>query len=251
MRLVRVAHPGGVDWAEHLGDTVALLTGPPWLAGVRFNEIDVAQTTLLAPVLPSKIIGFARTYPKHAREFGNPVPTEPMMFLKPPSSLLSPGGAIVYPACSSRVDPEGEVGLVLGSRLHRASVAEAKAAVFGVTAVNDVTARDLRRKDGVFGRAKGFDTFCPVGPWIDTTLDPLNLSVHVEVNGIRRASGHTSEMVFNPYELLAWVSQVMTLKAGDLVATGTPDGVVPMDAGDHVAVFVEGMPALENHVISA
>ena len=140
--------------------------------------------------------------------------------------------------------------MVRGKRLHRASVAEARAAVFGVTAVNDVTARDLRRKDGVFGRAKGFDTFCPVGPWVDTTLDPLNLSVHVEVNGKRRASGHTSEMIFSPYDLLAWISQVMTLEAGDLVATGTPDGVIPMDVGDQVAVFVEGLPALKNHVIS-
>ncbi len=250
MKLVRVAHLGDVCWGIHLGETVELLNAAPWESGVGTRVVEARTCTLLAPVAPSKIVAFARTYPKHAREFGNPVPSEPMVFLKPPSSLLAPDAAIVFPASSERVDPEGEVGLVLGRRLHRASRDDAKAALFGVTAVNDVTARDLRRRDGVFGRAKGFDTFCPVGPWIDTELDPLNLSVHVEVNGERRAAGHTSEMVFDPYTLLAWISQVMTLEPGDLVATGTPDGVVPMHVGDRVSVHVEGLPPLCNHVVA-
>jgi len=203
---------------------------------------------LMAPVTPTKIVAVGSNYPKHAAEMGKEVPEVPRLFLKPPSALIGPGAPILVPPVTVRVDPEGELAAVIGTRLFRATPEEAMAGVLGYTCLNDVTCRDFQRQDGLFTRAKGFDTFCPVGPWVVTGLDPLDLEIRTVVNGEVRARGRTSEMFFPLPTLLAFITQVMTLEPGDVVSTGTPPGVAPIHAGDRVAVEIEGIGILENPV---
>jgi 2-keto-4-pentenoate hydratase/2-oxohepta-3-ene-1,7-dioic acid hydratase in catechol pathway len=186
----------------------------------------------LCPVEPSKIVCVGRNYAAHAKELGNEVPAEPLLFFKPPSSLLGPGETVVLPPQSARVEHESELAVVIGARARNISAAEAPHVIFGFTAANDVTARDLQRKDGQWTRAKGFDTFCPVGPWVVTGLDPRSVRVLCRVNGEVRQEGTTSQMVFDVPTLIAYVSSVMTLEPGDLILTGTPDGVGPLAPGD-------------------
>jgi 2-keto-4-pentenoate hydratase/2-oxohepta-3-ene-1,7-dioic acid hydratase in catechol pathway len=200
------------------------------------------------PVRPAKVIGIGRNYRAHARELGHEIPSEPLLFFKPPSALLPHEGIIRLPPESTRVDHEGEIGVVVGRRLRRASEAEAAKAVLGFVCVNDVTARDLQTRDVQFTRAKGFDTFCPVGPWIDTALDAADLGVACRVNGAERQRGSTRDMAFDPAALLAFISNVMTLLPGDLVATGTPEGVGRLQPGDQVEVEVTGLGVLRNPV---
>ena len=197
---------------------------------------------------PTKIVCIGRNYAAHAKELGNEVPERPMLFFKPPSALISNGDAIVLPRASSRVEYEGEIGVVIGRRLRRAAVAEAEAAIRGFTCVNDVTARDLQKTDGQWARAKGFDTFCPNGPRIAEGLDWRSLGVITRVNGEERQRGRTSEMHFAIPELLAYISGVMTLEPGDLVATGTPAGVGPLADGDVVEIEIPGVGVLSNPV---
>lgn len=192
-----------------------------------------------------------RNYAEHAREFGNPVPERPLLFLKPPSAVIGDGEAIVIPPESRRVEHEAEIGVVLGRSLRRADEATARAAIGGITCVNDVTARDLQKTDGQWTRAKGFDTFCPVGPRvmpIDGTFDLATLDVICRVNGAVRQRGRAANMVFSIPALLAYVSQVMTLDPDDLVVTGTPEGVGPLLVGDVVEVEVAGVGVLRNPV---
>ena len=197
---------------------------------------------------PGKIVCVGRNYLEHARELGNEVPDEPLLFLKPPSCVIGEGEAIVIPPFTSRVEYEGEIGLVVGARLRRASPDEARRAVRAIAAVNDVTARDLQKRDGQWTRAKGFDTFCPVGP-LSGTVPPLDsLVVVTRVNGEERQRGRASEMAFAIPVLLSYISHVMTLEPGDLVATGTPAGVGPLSAGDVVEVEVEGLSVVRNPV---
>jgi 2-keto-4-pentenoate hydratase/2-oxohepta-3-ene-1,7-dioic acid hydratase in catechol pathway len=207
--------------------------------------------TLLVPVVPSKIVCVGRNYAAHAKELGNQVPEEPLIFLKPPSSLVAPGGAIEVPASSQRVEHEAEIGVVIGRRLKGASIEEARAGIFGVTCVNDVTARDIQRKEVQFTRAKGFDTFCPVGPWIETELDLDALTVTGRVNGQQRQHGHVQQMIFGIPQLLSFISRVMTLEPGDLISTGTPEGVGPLLHGDQVEIEVSGVGVLRNEVRAA
>jgi 2-keto-4-pentenoate hydratase/2-oxohepta-3-ene-1,7-dioic acid hydratase in catechol pathway len=200
---------------------------------------------------PGKIVCIGRNYREHAKELGNEVPTEPLFFLKPNSSVIRDGEPIVLPPQSERVEFEGEIAVVIGSRLKNASEEEAAAAVSGVVALNDVTARDLQRRDSQWTRAKGFDTFCPIGEVLEGPHDLGNLVVITRVNGEEKQRANTSEMVFSIPMLLSYVSHVMTLDPGDIVATGTPAGVAPLKPGDVVEVEVEGVSRVSNPVVSA
>ena len=197
---------------------------------------------------PGKIVCVGRNYRDHAKELGNEVPKEPLLFLKPPSSVIGDGETIILPPASSRVEYEGEIGILVGARLTRASAAAAGRAVAGVAAVNDVTARDLQKSDGQWTRAKGFDTFCPVGAIAEVPARLEELTVVTRVNGAERQRGRASEMVFDVPTLLAYISQIMTLEPGDLVATGTPAGVGPLAEGDRVEVEIVGASSVANTV---
>lgn len=200
----------------------------------------------LAPVEPRKILCVGRNYRAHAKELGNEVPVEPMLFFKPSTSLLDPGGEVVLPpsAISARVEHEAELAIVVGAPLKRADEAAAAAAIFGATVACDVTARDLQKKDGQWWRAKGVDTFCPVGPVVVSGLDLTELPIVCSVNGELRQRGNTRDMIFSVPRVLSFVSQVMTLEPGDLILTGTPEGVGPLAAGDQLRIDVDGIGAL-------
>jgi 2-keto-4-pentenoate hydratase/2-oxohepta-3-ene-1,7-dioic acid hydratase in catechol pathway len=197
---------------------------------------------------PSKIVCVGRNYVEHAREHGAEVPKAPLLFLKPPSALIGHGEPIILPPASSQVEHEAEIGIVIGTRLQRATPAEAEAGIRGFVCVNDVTARDLQRADGQWSRAKGFDTFCPMGPRVAAGLNWRELEVLARVNGVERQRGRAGEMVFPIPDLLSYISHVMTLEPGDLVATGTPSGVGPIRAGDVVEVEIPGVGVLRNPV---
>jgi 2-keto-4-pentenoate hydratase/2-oxohepta-3-ene-1,7-dioic acid hydratase in catechol pathway len=199
-------------------------------------------------MLPGKIVCVGRNYRDHAKELGNEVPKEPLIFLKPPSSVIANGDPIVLPSVSSRVEFEGEIGVVIGAQLTRASEAEAARAVGGIVAVNDVTARDLQKTDGQWTRAKGFDTFCPMGLPGDAPADLQRLTVITRVNGVEKQRGVASDMVFSIPAILSYISHVMTLEPGDLVATGTPAGVAPLAPGDIVEVEIPGISKISNGV---
>lgn len=213
-----------------------------------FEPMPLRAATLLPPVTPSKIVCVGRNYRDHARELGNEVPAEPLLFFKPPSSLLAPEGVVRMPASSERVDFEGELALVIGRRAsHLQPSADWRPFVRGYTLANDVTARDLQKKDGQWTRAKGFDTFCPVGPYISNEVDPESgLIVETRVNGQLRQHGSSRDFIFSIPELLGYITAAITLEPGDLVLTGTPAGVGPVSAGDRVAVSVEGLGVLQN-----
>jgi len=213
------------------------------------KSTPVAEVRLAAPVDPRKIVCIGRNYAAHAAELGNQVPKHPLIFLKPSTAIVGPGAAIVLPKYSQRVEHEGELGLVIGRRCsHLSDGEDALSHVLGYTCVNDVTARDLQKTDVQFTRAKGFDTFCPVGPHIETQFGPEDVLVETLVNGELRQSGRVSAMVFPPAFLVRWVSRMMTLEPGDLIATGTPAGVGPLVAGDSVDVRIEGIGVLRNPV---
>ncbi len=227
------------------------------LPGGPFGAIDPgpirsrAGLRPLVPCLPSKIIGIGRNYRAHAAELGHAIAPEPLLFLKPPSALLPPGGTILLPRASRRVDFEGEIGVIIGRAARRVPPERALEHVLGYTCVNDVTARDLQDTDVQFTRAKGFDTFCPVGPCVAVGLDPAELAVETFVNGAKRQSSPASRMIFDVAQLVSYASWVMTLLPGDLIATGTPEGVGPLQAGDEVTVAVEGIGSLTNSVAVA
>ena len=215
----------------------------------RMEHLRLSDADLLAPVEPSKIVCVGRNYREHAKELGHEIPVEPLIFLKPNSSLLNPGKAIRRPALSQRVHHEGELGVVIGRRCRKISDQEdVRPYILGYTCVNDVTARDLQRKDVQFTRAKSFDTFCPVGPFIVTDIDPSDLQVTTRVNGDVRQSSRTSAMAFPVAHLIRYISRIMTLEPGDLVATGTPAGVGPLVAGDVVEVEIPGISRVTNPV---
>ncbi len=199
---------------------------------------------------PSKIVCVGRNYAEHAKELGNEIPERPLLFFKPPSAILAPGEPILLPAASSRVEHEAEIGVVIGRRLRHATPEEAEQGIGGFTCVNDVTARDLQKVDGQWARAKGFDTFCPVGPRTVSGLDWRTLKVIGRVNGQVRQRGATSQMLFSIPQLLSYISGVMTLEPGDLIATGTPSGVGPLADGDVVEVEIPGIGILSNPVRS-
>jgi 2-keto-4-pentenoate hydratase/2-oxohepta-3-ene-1,7-dioic acid hydratase in catechol pathway len=232
------------------GESVIEISGPPWGPWSRGSRSSrLSEVRLVAPVEPSKIVCVGRNYAAHAAELGNEVPKEPLIFLKPPSSIVGPEEGIMLTKYSQRVEHEGELALLMGRRCsHLSDGDDALSFVMGYTCLNDVTARDLQKSDVQFTRAKGFDTFCAVGPHIETTLDPSNVVVETHVNGARRQSGATSLMVYSPMFLVRWISRMMTLMPGDVIATGTPAGVGPLVAGDIVEVSVAGVGVLRNPV---
>ena len=250
MLLYRVAPEG--SWAVSDGGSgrLRVLHSDPFEVLPEKWELgrEIEAPSLLPPVRPTKIVGIGRNYVEHAKELGNPMPEEPLLFLKAPSSLIGPGAAIVLPPESSRVEHEGEIAVVLRSRLKRAGREEARAAVLGVTCANDVTARDLQKKDATFARAKSFDTFCPIGPGILIGADLEDLAVEARVNGAVRQSGHARQMAFGLVDLLVYASRMMTLVPGDVLLTGTPSGVGPLVPGDVVEVEISGVGVLRNPV---
>jgi 2-keto-4-pentenoate hydratase/2-oxohepta-3-ene-1,7-dioic acid hydratase in catechol pathway len=215
------------------------------------EHLALAEAELLAPVCPSKIVCVGRNYREHAAELGNEVPTEPLIFLKPPSSLLAPGAQVRRPRIAERVDHEGELGVVIAKKCYQlADDEDVRPYVLGYTCVNDVTARDLQKKDGQWTRAKGFDTFCPVGPLVTNEIDPwAGIAVETRVNGVVRQQGNTRDFIFPLDVIIRYISQVMTLLPGDLIPTGTPQGVGPVLAGETMEVMVEGIGTLSNPVV--
>ena len=221
------------------------------LTSKRMPPLALADAALLPPVRSSKIVCVGRNYREHAAELGNEVPSEPLIFLKPPSSLLAPGGSIRRPRISERTDYEGELGVVISKSCHKVPPEEdVRSYILGYTCVNDFTARDLQNKDDQWTRAKGFDTFCPVGPLVTNEIDPwAGVGVETRVNGGIRQQGNTRDFIFGLDVLVRFISQVMTLFPGDLIATGTPKGVGPVVAGDVIEVSVEGVGTLKNVVV--
>ena len=250
MRICRVAVGDELHYGVIEGEAVALLSSHPFGPFEPEGRVlPLADVRLVAPVLPSKVIAVGRNYADHAREMGNEVPAAPMIFLKPSTSVIGPGEPIALPWQSEQVEHEAELAVVIG-RLCR-DVPEERVAevVLGYTCANDVTARDLQRTDGQWGRAKGFDSFCPIGPWIETSVDLDDADITCLVNGELRQSGTTGDMVRDVVGLVSWISSVMTLLPGDVILTGTPAGVGPIVAGDTVSVSIDGIGTLTNPVI--
>jgi len=252
MRIVRYRGTDGPAWGV-LGDDdrVRAATGTPFDDLVAGDDVGaLADLELLAPATPSKVICVGRNYREHAAEFNNPVPDEPLLFMKPPSSIIGPGAEIHYPSLSKRVDPEAELVIVIGREAHRVSADAAMDYIGGYTCGNDVTARDIQKSDGQWTRGKGFDTFCPIGPWIEIYLDASDVRVTCTVDGSPRQDGRTSELIFPiPYRS-EYISRFTRLLPGDLIMTGTPEGVAPMEIGSTVSVEVEGIGVLTNPLVA-
>jgi 2-keto-4-pentenoate hydratase/2-oxohepta-3-ene-1,7-dioic acid hydratase in catechol pathway len=239
-----------VSYGVFEGDSIREISAAPWgewSKGTRVTPLKDCH--FLAPVVPSKIVCIGRNYAEHVAELGNEMPKNPLMFLKPPSSIIGPSEAIVLTKYSERVEHEGELAVVIGKKCaHLNDTEDPLAYVLGYTCLNDVTARDLQKSDVQFTRAKGFDTFCAVGPHIETKLDPRDVLVETRVNGELRQSGNTSLMAFDVIFLIRYISRMMTLLPGDVIATGTPAGVGPLAAGDTVEVSLSGIGVLRNPV---
>jgi len=252
MRIIRFVSSGQPVHGLVENDTAYYLDGSPFglfAPGAPAGPVD--QLQLLAPCQPTKIVAIGRNYVEHAREHQAEVPAEPLIFLKPPSALIAHQQSIYLPPQSRQVEHEAELAVVIGGRATKVSEDAAWTHVLGVTCANDVTARDLQRSDGQWSRAKGFDTFCPIGPWIEVGLTPAQigeLSVVCRVNGQVRQSGNTRELVFGVPRLIAYITAAMTLEPGDVILTGTPAGVGPLRDGDAVEVEIESIGVLRNHV---
>jgi 2-keto-4-pentenoate hydratase/2-oxohepta-3-ene-1,7-dioic acid hydratase in catechol pathway len=229
---------------------VQVLDAPPWLTGLPTDEVLAAdQYVLLAPCAPTKIIAVGKNYIKHAVEMGGEVPKEPLLFMKPSTAVIPDSAQIHYPPQSSRVDYEGELALIIGDRCSNCTPEQARSKIWGFTIANDVTARDLQKSDGQWTRAKGFDTFCPLGPWIVRELSTAaRLQTFLNDQPVQSAS--IDEMAFSPEFLVSYISQAITLLPGDVVLTGTPEGVGPVQPGDRVRVEIEGIGSLENSVVA-
>lgn len=249
MRLVRFRFADRIATGVVEGDLVRVLRGTffedPLPTG---EEIPLDDVRLLAPVLPSKVVAVGKNYAAHAAEFGGEVPEEPLIFMKPSTAVSGPGDLIPLPTISRRVDYEGELAVVMGRLARNVPAEEAGKYVLGYTCGNDVTLRDLQKKDGQWTRAKGFDGSCPLGPWIETELDPTDVRIQTRVNGETRQSASTADMVFGVATLIAFVTTSMTLLPGDVIMTGTPEGVGPLGPGDRVEVEIEGLGVLSNTV---
>jgi 2-keto-4-pentenoate hydratase/2-oxohepta-3-ene-1,7-dioic acid hydratase in catechol pathway len=253
VRIARIAHPGGVAFVTVDGEGEDLVArevadhpfGTPTYTGKSFPWADVRP---LAPILPSKVICIGKNYADHAREMGGEPPADPVMFLKPSTSVIGPQAAIKLPADSSRVDFEGELAVVIGQPCRDVPAARAASVILGYTIANDVTARDHQKADGQWTRGKGHDTFCPLGPWIETSADPSDLTITTTLDGEKKQDSRTSLLLHDVPALVEWVSRVMTLLPGDVILTGTPAGVGPMVAGQRVEITIEGIGTLTNTV---
>lgn len=252
MRFVRVARPSGPSFGQVVDDHVVLLDGHPFGDLRPTNQAaPLSAVRLLAPIIPSKILCVGKNYAAHASEMGGEVPAEPLIFSKPATSVIGPGDEIRLPALSSEVHHEAELAIVIGRLTRKVAVEDALGAVLGYTCANDVTARDLQRRDAQWTRSKGFDTLCPLGPWIDTDVDPsAGLAVRCDVNGEPRQDGTTADLVFDVAQLVAYCAAFATLLPGDVILTGTPAGVGPLSDGDTVTVSIHGIGELTNNVVA-
>lgn len=256
--IARYLHAGRIGWGRRAGDAFVRMDAAPWQGGRETGPEDPArEVTLLPPAVPTKFVCVGLNYRSHIAESatvvpgGGDAPREPMLFLKPPSAAIAAGEAIVYPRGVERLDPEAELGVVIGRRARAVRRDEAMDHVAGLTCFNDVSARNYQRTDGQWARAKGFDTFAPFGPWIATGLDPSGLAVVCRVNGEERQRGNTADLLHDVPALVSFVSGIMTLEPGDVIATGTPAGVAPIRPGDVVEIEVEGIGVLVNPVMAA
>jgi len=250
MRIVRFTRSGRVGYGIYEDDYVHVVHNPfsPKKTGKRF---DIHDMRLLCPMTPSKIVCAGLNYVDHAAEMNMPIPDEPVIFLKPPSSALDPGGTIIYPDMAHQVDHEAELAVVIGAVAKDVSCADAPRFILGYTCFNDVTARDLQRRDSQWTRAKSFDTFGPFGPWVETDIDPTNVRVEAFLNGETRQSSSTANLIFPVVKLVSFISKIMTLLPGDIIATGTPPGIGPMKVGDEIEVRISGIGGLINRVAAA
>ncbi len=250
MRIVRFQHRGTTAYGIVEGETVYTLEGELYGQSQRGTAVaPLATVRLLAPCQPSKVVAVGLNYRDHAAETHNVLPAEPLLFLKPPTAVIGPGEAIVRPAMSQQVDYEAELAVVIVRRTRQVSPEEATGYILGYTCANDVTARDIQRQERHNSRAKSFDTFCPLGPWIVTDLSPDDLGIRCRVNGVLRQDSRTNQLVFGVQALVSFVSQVMTLLPGDVILTGTPAGIGPLASGDVVEVEIEGVGVLRNVVL--
>jgi 2-keto-4-pentenoate hydratase/2-oxohepta-3-ene-1,7-dioic acid hydratase in catechol pathway len=254
MRIVRFELMGRTGYGLLEGEQISVLWGTPYNGGLKNTTGEVMslpEVTLLAPCEPSKIVAVGLNYRDHAAEIGHPLPEEPLLFMKPSTAVIGPDEDIVYPAMSRQVDYEAELAVVIGRTCRHVKAEDFRDYVLGYTGINDVTARDLQKKDGQFTRSKSFDTCAPLGPWIETEIpDPDNLTVEAFLNGERRQHSSTRNLVFPVAALVAFISRIMTLLPGDVIATGTPSGIGPMAPGDVVEIRVEGIGALRNRLVA-
>lgn len=249
MRYCRFLSPEGARWGKIEQETIIVMDRAPFEFGRPTGKtLPLAEARLLGPAAPSKIVCVGRNYADHAAELGNEVPEEPMLFLKAPSSIIGPDEPIQLATADRRTDFEGELVIVMGKEASRVPRRKALEYVLGYTCGNDVSDRVLQKKDGQFGRAKSFDTYGPMGPWIETDLDPSNLTVETRLNGEIKQSGSTKQLIFDVPYLIEFISNVMTLHPGDMIMTGTPAGVSPMAPGDVVEIHIEGIGTLKNPV---
>ena len=251
MRVVRLMYEGDCRYGLADDTTVTLISDEPFAAWEPEGNLPLCEARLLAPVSPTKVVCVGLNYKAHIAEMGHVTPVTPVIFVKPSTSVIGPLQAIVIPDGIGRVDYEGELGVVIGRRTHRVSAEKAANYVLGLCCGNDVTARDIQKIDGQWTRAKSYDGFCPLGPWVATDVEPDDLLLETYVNGERRQSSRTSDMLFHPWELVSFISNVMTLVPGDVVLTGTPGGIGPLVAGDAVEVRIEDVGTLHNDVVRA
>jgi 2-keto-4-pentenoate hydratase/2-oxohepta-3-ene-1,7-dioic acid hydratase in catechol pathway len=257
LRIIRFATQGKPKYGIVEGDIIRSLRGSPFTgfagpgSSVMFdgNSYQLAEMRLLPPCLPSKIVGLGLNYRSHAKETKLSIPAVPLIFIKPSTAVIGPGEEIVLPHFSRRVDYEGELGVVVGKKAKNVLKDKARDYVLGYTCVNDVSERHAQREDGQWTRAKGFDTFAPIGPWIETEIEPDNLKIETYLNNEVRQSAYTADLIFGVYDLISFISGVMTLLPGDIIATGTPSGIGPMKPGDVVEVKIDKIGTLSNFVV--
>ncbi|MBM4340572.1 MAG: DUF2437 domain-containing protein [Deltaproteobacteria bacterium] len=251
MKIVRYQDKSGIRWGVIEEGMIREMEGDPFgHFHLSSRAKKVEEVKLLAPCLPSKIVALGLNYRDHAEEVKLPIPEAPLLFLKPSTSVIGPGEGIVYPKMSKRVDYEAELAVVIGKEAKAVSEEKAGEYILGYTCLNDVTARDLQPKDGQWTLSKSFDTFAPIGPWIVTDIDPHQLEIASYLNGERRQHSNTKNLIFGPRRLVSYISQVMTLLPGDVIATGTPSGIGRMVVGDKVEIVIEGIGTLANTIIA-
>ena len=250
MKIVRYQDGSSIKYGVIEKETIREMEGDPFSHFHLTSKVKkVGEAKLLSPCLPSKIVALGLNYRDHAEEVKLPIPDKPLLFIKPSTSVIGPGEAILYPKMSKRVDYEAELAVVIGKVAKNVSEEQAADYILGYTCLNDVTARDLQPKDGQWTLSKSFDTFSPIGPWIVTDMDPYQLEISSYLNGERRQHSNTKNLIFGPRQLVSFISWAMTLLPGDVIATGTPSGIGPMAIGDQIDVVIEGIGTLSNHVV--
>lgn len=252
MKIVRYQTTGPPSWGILADGVVFAAEGTPFedLRSTGRSVGAADEVTLRAPVTPRTVLCVGRNYRSHAEEFGNKVPDEPLLFLKPPAAVIGPDDEVVYPRISGRLDPEAELVLVIGKQARQVAAADAWDVIGGYTCGNDITARDIQKSDGQWTRGKGFDTFCPIGPWVETEYDPTDVGVSCTVDGERRQDGRTKDLIFPIPFLIEYITRFTTLEPGDVILSGTPEGVQPVQPGNTITVEVEGLGALSNRVVA-